>query len=77
MKVVRLTLEDIKSCNAAKVFLLSRKCLPVSILSNFSVLPKLLVFCVLDGFPLFILCPDWPVNVNVVKIGQSSAMYQV
>ena len=47
------------------------------IFNNFSVLPELLVFCVPDCFPLFVLGPDRPVNMNVVKIGQSSSVYQV
>ena len=77
MKVVRLSLADIKSCNAVKAFLQNRNCLSVSKLNNFSVLPELLVYGVLDKISLVVLRPDWPVNVNIVEIGKSSSVYQV
>ena len=76
VKVVKLTLADIRSCNVVKAFLQSRKCQNICIFNNFSVLPELLVFCVRYGFPFFPF-PFRPVNVDIVQVGQSSSVYQV
>ena len=47
------------------------------VFNNFSVLLELFVFSVGDHLPLIVLGPGWPVNVNIVQVGQSSSVDQV
>ena len=35
------------------------------------------MFCVLNKRSFVVLGPDWPVNVDIVQVGQGSPVYQV